>query len=204
MNIHHFVMSLWYNLGLNMKKKLLERCRTYFRFIARKILRDQESLIWFMTSVWSVIMLVLLLLPGNVIPVHVRHNEDKIVHFVLFTVFSALIIVGIRNFKRIFYLTNSSFVLTLGVGCTFVTELAQRWIPGRTVSFFDGLANIAGVFFGIIVTNLIIYYARKSKPQPLSMNAGNPPAIPLQKALLTRAEMRQRFERNTLDHHRSQ
>lgn len=174
-----------------MKKKLLDRCRTCFRSIARKILRDQESLIWLMTSVWSVIMLVLLVLPGNMIPVHVRDNEDKLVHFVLFTVLSALIIIGMRNFKRVFYLTNSSFVLTLGVGCTFVSELAQKWIPGRSMSFFDGLANVAGVFFGIIVTNLIIYYARKSKPQSLSDNPSKAPDVSREKTLPSNAVMRQ-------------
>jgi hypothetical protein len=44
-----------------------------------------------------------------------------------------------------------------------MTEIAQFAVPGRTASYTDGLLNIAGVLFGIVVTNVIMFCVSKPK-----------------------------------------
>ena len=140
-----------------MLKNIPKRCRTFFRLVVRTFSFKSNVLPRVATVTWGIVMLVLLFLPGEMIPLHMAHNEDKLLHFGGFSVLSGLGVLCIRNFRRIFFMTQSSFVMAVGSGCSILTELLQQGVSGRTTSFMDGLANIAGVLAGIIVTNLVIF-----------------------------------------------
>ena len=146
-----------------MKINLQQHSRMYFRIMINKISRDPDLVTWIITAAWAIMMLVLLMLPGKAIPLHMEHNEDKLYHFGMFAILSALAVLSVRNFRRVLYLTNSSFVMAFGACFGIATELAQGGVPGRTTSTMDGLANIAGVFAGIILINLIMFYRSNPK-----------------------------------------
>lgn len=146
-----------------MKINFNQHSRMHLRLALNKVLRDPDVVTWAITGVWAVIMLVLLMLPGKAIPLHMAHNEDKLYHFGMFAILSALAVLSVRNFRRVLYLTNSSFVMAFGAGFSIATELAQGGVPGRSTSTMDGLANIFGVFAGIVLTNLIMFYLSRPK-----------------------------------------
>lgn len=147
-----------------MQKTIQNISRMLFRLILRRLKRDQEFLTWALASLWTAIMFMLLLLPGKMIPIHMVNNEDKFYHFLMFMVFASLVVICIRKYKSVLRMSSSSFVMALGAGYTFLTEFMQGFVPGRSTSVDDGLANIAGVFFGILLTNLLIgYFSRPNK-----------------------------------------
>lgn len=127
----------------------------------KTVLNVQNALLWSVTALWTIVMLLLLLLPGERITISCANNQDKYAHFLLFMLFSALLVLCGRSAKKVFSIANSSFAMVLGSGFGIATEILQHVVPGRTSSCFDGLANIAGVVFGIIATNFIIYYSRR-------------------------------------------
>ncbi len=145
---------------MNMGAKITRGIASIFGSCVKTLLRIQNILIWLVTLLWSIVMFLLLLLPGDQISVSFARDQDKCAHFLAFMLFSALLILCVPKAKKMFSLTNSSFVMVFGSGCGVVTELMQHVVPGRTPCCFDGVANIAGVVSGIILTNVIIFYSR--------------------------------------------
>jgi VanZ family protein len=74
---------------------------------------------------------------------------DKIAHFLLFGVLYALLFDLLSYFlpKRWNMAVSSAFV----VGCILLSEYMQVYIPGRGVSFYDGLFGALGLLTGIII-----------------------------------------------------
>ncbi len=115
----------------------------------------------------SIGVLVLLCLPGswiealqsyiNVWPPSESESTDfpidKVVHAFLFSLCAALFIRGWNNLRQRWYLV-CALLLLYGL----VTELIQRYIPGRSSSFGDLLADGAGIGFGV---GIALVYLRK-------------------------------------------
>ncbi|MDD3088989.1 MAG: VanZ family protein [Candidatus Omnitrophica bacterium] len=88
---------------------------------------------------------------------HVVTGQDKIFHFGAFTIFSYLAVFAVRHIPKLFFMTGSSFVFSVGTGFGLVTEFLQRNIPGRSTQLADGIMNIAGILFGMLLAKLIIF-----------------------------------------------
>jgi VanZ family protein len=77
---------------------------------------------------------------------------DKLAHAALFgitgivTAYGAVFVRGVRN--------RIAFALVFGLGLALATELAQRYIGGRTGSFFDLLSDAAGLSFALLLYSL--------------------------------------------------
>lgn len=71
-------------------------------------------------------------------------HSDYFTHFLLFVTI-VFVVNGLRLKIRLIYL----FPLMLIVAA--VAEFVQLYIPRRTFNYFDLLANVAGVLFGIVV-----------------------------------------------------
>jgi len=84
------------------------------------------------------IVLVVTLTPGNG---NIAGNYfDKVVHFTIFAFLAFAIIKTSPSNK------NLSLYLFLAILLGFATEIAQQFIPGRNLSFYDALANTLGIF----------------------------------------------------------
>ncbi len=70
-------------------------------------------------------------------------QADKLYHFISYGWLSVLPMIGYSGRK--FALTSSFTMILLGV----LIEMAQWYVPGRTFSVADIIANTLGVFLGI-------------------------------------------------------
>lgn len=73
-------------------------------------------------------------------------EHDKINHFIAYTVFSLNAGILLENFRK--YL----LILPLLVLYGLLMEYCQGFVPGRSPSWLDALANTTGVTIGFILT----------------------------------------------------
>lgn len=78
----------------------------------------------------------------------VEKSWDKANHFIAFATLYILLSFGYVRLK-----TSSKFWLLFAFG--FQIELVQSFLPFRYFSFFDILANLIGIFIGIILIKII-------------------------------------------------
>ncbi len=103
---------------------------------------------------WSLIILLLTGLPGDVFPEIKSFWEwlspDKIVHLFIFGALSFLILFGYRNQYESHNrkkLVLTAVVITILYG--ILTEMLQRYVfVGRSGNVFDALADALGAFLG--------------------------------------------------------
>ena len=106
---------------------------------------------------WSLIILVLTLMPGRNLPKVDFFQVDKLVHFFLFGV---LMVLSSYALKRAKALTGRPSKPTL-IACIYSTifgimiEVLQLFVPGRSFSLADVLANSIGVGLGYLVFVLL-------------------------------------------------
>ncbi len=113
---------------------------------------------------WSLIILIIVFIPGDSIP---KHSElldilqvDKLIHILLFAPFSFLWLLNF-SFKINFNLQKTYLVFFLGVFLASATEIIQFYfIEGRNGSLADAIADIVGVYVGIVICN---YYLKRTK-----------------------------------------
>lgn len=102
----------------------------------------------FLTISWAVMILVLTLTPADHIPKNEIFGYDKIGHAGIFC---------IQTFFLLLTLTRSgvtirkSVIISVGACALygFLIEVIQQFIPGRSLDWFDAIANIAGSFLAL-------------------------------------------------------
>jgi len=110
---------------------------------------------------WGLFISLILLLPSDNIEDDLLFGvipQDKIVHFVLFAVFSLLNRVGWAKFYRCDFYPKKSTILVLlfSLAFAFLTELLQLLLTDyRFFSFADIAADFAGAIFGLLLFQII-------------------------------------------------
>lgn len=109
---------------------------------------------------WLLVIIVLTLIPlSNPSGIErFPHWFDKIVHFVLFAVFSVLLMSDFIKDKKVTsgQLLITVIVFTAGFIIGITTELTQHFlIRSRTGSVYDLIADMAGQVTGIIVYKML-------------------------------------------------
>lgn len=124
-------------------------------------------------SIWAVIILLLIGLPGNYFPQVISFwdwlSPDKLVHFFVFSVFTFLLLWGYRAQYRSSKHRSKLvwLIIILGVLYGGLTEILQAKVfIGRDGSVFDFLANTIGSIMGIV---LFMLFARKNKKENASV-----------------------------------
>jgi VanZ family protein len=102
---------------------------------------------------WSLIILVLTLTPGEKLPEVGIFQIDKFVHFF---VFGLLMILSSYGLKKIFTTThfraNPVLVGSLySIGLGITVEILQLFVPNRSFSLADIVANTIGVGLGYLI-----------------------------------------------------
>ncbi len=89
-------------------------------------------------------------------------NLDKVIHVLLYIPLGFLL-----SFLKIFSGFFLNFFLPLGFGSLYgaILELLQHFVPGRTLSLGDEIANILGVGIGLGLGFLVEFLTHK-KPSP--------------------------------------
>lgn len=108
-------------------------------------------------AAWSLIILLLTLSPGEKLPKVDIFQIDKVVHFF---VFGVLMVLSSYGLKKIFVLKDvpSSPEMIAGAYCFglgIIVEILQLFVPNRSLSAIDIIANSIGVGLGYLVFRLL-------------------------------------------------
>jgi VanZ family protein len=115
-----------------------------------------------LARLWTVFILVLMAIPGNMLPKEEKifiPNLDKLVHATLFGTFVFLWSIYYATKKEKNNQSNSRFVLILIIACLYGvgTELMQKYlIPNRDYDIFDILADSIGAVLGFVFVLLTV------------------------------------------------
>ena len=105
---------------------------------------------------WSIIVLVLTLIPGEELPNVPVFGIDKIVHVGIFGLLMLLSAAGLYKSSQLISIRKPSFMaLIYSVSFGVIIELIQPFVPGRSFSYFDILANTIGVALGYMTYVLL-------------------------------------------------
>jgi VanZ family protein len=108
---------------------------------------------------WSLTVVALTLIPGEQIPNVPVFGIDKLVHIFIFGLMMTLTAVGL--YKSSFYTSikrPTLIAVVYSIGFGMIIEFIQPYIPGRSFSLFDILANVMGVALGY---GLYVFLRRK-------------------------------------------
>jgi VanZ family protein len=99
---------------------------------------------------WSVLILILTLLPGSDMPKTDLLSFDKIAHLGIFSVLVILLIIGFKKQYDFRFLKTNAEKAALGLALIYgvVIEVLQIFVPGRGFEWFDVLANAMGIGLG--------------------------------------------------------
>ena len=101
---------------------------------------------------WAIILLFLLLSPRSQLPQTTINGLDIIVHFLLYSIFSFLLI---RDQKAFYNILESKTLWTgifISVFYGTILEVIQPLVADRTTEFSDFLANFTGAVTGGVIT----------------------------------------------------
>ena len=117
--------------------------------------------IW-LTLVYAVIILIASSIPDLKTPQLGFENQDKLYHFIEYSIFSVLLFFTLLNSGKTF-LRKNVLLISLLIGASFgiLDELHQKFIPGRQADILDFTADFVGV--ALIQVCFWIYHRRKSR-----------------------------------------
>ena len=85
--------------------------------------------------------------------------EDKVYHFVEYSIFSFLLFLAFFKAETDFFRKNVFlFSSLIGIAFAYSDEFHQRFVPGRSYDFYDFLADCLGVI--LVQAALRIYLGR--------------------------------------------
>lgn len=106
---------------------------------------------------WAIITLVLTLMPGKDLPDVHFFQVDKVAHFFIFGVLMILTSWGLKKTTGMHgapvHPLLTAALLSIGFG--ILIEFLQRFVPGRSFSIADMLANSIGVGLGYLIFRLL-------------------------------------------------
>ena len=99
-------------------------------------------------------------------------SKDKVAHFCEYFILGVLLFKAIGWSASRDMFINFLFLLAVGVSVAALDELFQSYIPGRTMSVMDWVADTAGIGFGVGLFTLTPLGRRKRAVDGLEMNGG--------------------------------
>jgi VanZ family protein len=110
---------------------------------------------------YAALIFVISSLPRIIPPPLGFRFEDKVYHFLEYSIFSFLLFLAFFKAKTDFFRKNVFvFSCLIGIAFAFSDEFHQRFVPGRSYDLFDFLADCLGVI--MIQAVLWIYLEWKS------------------------------------------
>ena len=97
---------------------------------------------------WCILIWTVSSVPAKDIPSVKLIGFDKLAHVSIYAVFGFLVKRGLREFKL--HWTGMLFIYALLILLASADEFHQTYIPGRSVSPYDLIANVAGLTLGLM------------------------------------------------------
>lgn len=107
--------------------------------------------------IWSILLLFLTWYPKVEMPNLGFEAQDKVAHFFVFFMLGLLACRAFSKYeiKRMPDAVRESLIFGIPFGC--INEIVQIWIPGRTFDLLDGLANLIGVLFAVLLFRKLLF-----------------------------------------------
>jgi VanZ family protein len=115
----------------------------------------------FTVLIYAALIFVISSIP-EITPPHLGFKfEDKVYHFIEYSIFSLLLFFAFFKTKTDFFKKNVFlFSCLIGMIYAYSDEFHQKFVPGRSYDLYDFLADCLGII--LIQTALGIYFQRKS------------------------------------------
>ena len=121
--------------------------------------------------VWLVMVLLLSTFPSTMLPDLDIEFSDLFVHFILYAITGALFYVVFRESRfKILNRAPALNAIALAAAYGFGMEVAQFYIPGRSFSYADALANALGAMAAV---SLLAQKMRSKKPADEEVDHGD-------------------------------
>jgi VanZ family protein len=127
----------------------------------KKIIKKLSSF-KFIALLYAVIIFVISSLP-QLTPPHLGFTlEDKVYHFIEYSIFSYLLFLTFYRSKTDFLKKNLFlFSSLIGIIYAYSDEFHQRFVPGRTYDLYDFAADCLGI---ILIQAVLWGYLRQKRP----------------------------------------
>ena len=103
------------------------------------------------TLVVSLLIIVAVLIPGRDLPDVKIGGYDKLIHMVMFATWA----VAVRlDFDRTPFRYGLFFLI--GLAFSALSEVLQILVEGRSVDFYDMLADAVGLVFGLVIGGPVV------------------------------------------------
>ncbi|MFA8341836.1 MAG: VanZ family protein [Rhodothermaceae bacterium] len=119
----------------------------------------RKSLLLILSVYWGIIFIGTSL-PGKSLK-YIPQYSDKLKHFAAYLILTILLywFYLIKNKKNDLTGKQIRFIIILTGGYGILDELHQLLIPGRSCDVVDWLADLAGIFFGLVIAKF--WFAKK-------------------------------------------
>lgn len=112
-------------------------------------------LLWFLASIITSI------LPSDTIPIDYIFGHDKILHALKFIIFT-VVLYNFLHYSRWSYAQKLMVYIPLQF-YPLIDEALQIYVPSRSFSSYDVLANYIGVLIGVVISILIRIFIHKKR-----------------------------------------
>ncbi|MDN5343527.1 MULTISPECIES: VanZ family protein [Oceanotoga] len=106
-----------------------------------------EKIIWRVIFIIYITLIFYLSLSKPIIPYSTFKYEDKIIHFIAYFISSDLFFMAFKNTKRKILFSIS---IILYISFPIITEYIQSLSKYHIFSYYDMIASLGGLFFGMI------------------------------------------------------
>ncbi len=119
------------------------------------------AITYWKTLLCSLCILILSIAPFSSHRIHPMPNTDKLIHFMMYLIFTVIFFYEYRKTHPIKQLRFYLMVMTLPIIYGGLMELFQSiFTTNRSADVFDFLANSVGVFVGVTIS-YTFYYVRR-------------------------------------------
>jgi VanZ family protein len=105
---------------------------------------------------WAILLFIFSSIPSNSIPRLVIQAKDLVLHFAVYTVFGVLLSHAVIEGPQRVSKGLALLVMAIGFSYGASDEFHQLFVPGRTCTFSDFLADCTGVLFGLFLYLVVL------------------------------------------------
>ena len=114
----------------------------------------------YLVLLYALLIFTVSAIPGISPPSFGFKFEDKILHFIEYSIFSFLLFMAFFTSRKEFFKKNVFFLCCfIGIAYAISDELHQRFVPGRSCDVFDFVADSLGIL--VIQICIWLYLKRK-------------------------------------------
>jgi VanZ family protein len=114
----------------------------------RRLLRPFDRRRWLPTLICAIVIYAVSTIPGTALGARLFPGCDKVFHFIEYLILGVTLRYWSGESRKIF--------LAGGIGFSALDELYQQLVPNRIASFWDFLADSAGILVGYLFVSRLL------------------------------------------------